>query len=111
MATGTSKTGATGQTTTIKRAQYLDGFADLITSRKVVEAALSSSSGIVRLTTQAGTADEVKALANLASDSTAVGKSIADLVTRANLGPASGSIAGITSSSTWANLVTAIAAS
>jgi len=84
---------------------------DLISARECVKNALRSSSGIVGLTTQTNAADVTGALVTLASDSVVVGQAVADLVTRANLGPASGSIAGITAASTWAQLVTAIAAS
>jgi hypothetical protein len=78
--------------------------ADVISARMVLRAAALSSAGKVRLTTQAGNADEVGALALLTGNATALGEADA-VVFNAALGSA------LTAESTLDDLVTAVAAS
>lgn len=77
---------------------------DVPSALQVVLSALQSSAGIARLTTQTGTPSEVAALAKLTGVSTQLGAHAAAVATNAG-------IAAITGTSTYGNLVTAIAAS
>jgi hypothetical protein len=87
--------------------------ADTNSAKRVILDALRSSSGLARLVSQTGNIAEVGVLAALAADATVVGNEVADAVTKANAGQVGGGnqISGITASSTWSALVTAIAAS
>lgn len=75
---------------------------DAASAKQVVLNAAQSSAGRVRLTTQAGNADEVGALALLTGSSDEIGTAAAALLTAAG-------IAGLTFESTWDAAVTAIA--
>lgn len=75
---------------------------DIPSATQVILAALQSSDGIARLTTQTGNAAEVASLVLLTGSAVVVGPNVAAIVAAAG-------IAGITSASTFDALVTAIA--
>ena len=80
---------------------------DVSSAKQVILASLQSSAGLARLTTQTGNASEVGCLALLAANTDEIGTSLAALLDATGV---AGFVA-LTYESTWADLVTAIAAS